>query len=116
MVEVNGNVYQITKDKFLKTYTPIKHQFKITGEYSPCIISKFKGQHEIMPYISSCITNNDVNVYAKQLERNVKLYTLWDKENYMSGKIGDYLVIRTDDNKDIYIVEASQFQNIYESI
>ena len=114
MIDDEGNIYPIEREKFSRTYSLSDKIFKIDGEYSPSIISASYGQHELLTYAKSCIPNTSSNIYAVMLNRRVKLYTLWDKENYMSGKPGDYLAIRTDDLKDMYIISGRRFSKIYE--
>ena len=116
MVDDEGNIYPIEKEKFSRTYSLSDKIFNIDGEYSPSIISTLHGQRELLTYAKSCISNTSSSIYAVRLDRRVKLYTLWDKENYMSGKPGDYLAIRTDDIKDMYIISGRRFSKIYEQI
>lgn len=116
MIDGEGNIYPIEEEKFSMTYSLSDTIFKIDGEYSPSIISSSHEQRELLAYAKSCISNTSSSIYAIRLNRRVKLYTLWDKENYMSGKPGDYLAIRTDDLKDMYIISGRRFSEIYEQI
>lgn len=114
MINKNGNIYPINEKKFKNTYTISNNKFEPDSEYAPSIISKTEGQRELLRYAKSCMSKPGSNIYAIELTQRVKLYTLWDKENYMTGQVGDYLAVRCDDHRDMYIVSRKQFKEIYE--
>lgn len=116
MIDDEGNIYPIEKEKFGKTYSLTDAIFKIDGEYSPSIISKSHGERGLLTYAKGCVSNTSSSIYAMKLNKRVKLYTPWDKENYMSGKQGDYLAIRADDLKDMYIISGRRFSKTYEQV
>ena len=57
-----------------------------------------------------------MKIFAKPLEKGVKVFTAWDKEKYMLGKPGDYLAVRTDDYHDVYVVEKEIFGKTYTEV
>ncbi len=116
MIDDEGNIYPIEKEKFERTYSLSDKSFKIEGEYSPSIISASQEQQSLIEYAKSCVPNTSSSVYALQLHRRVRLYTKWDKDNYMSGKPGDYLAVCVDDPKDMYIISGRRFSKIYEQV
>ena len=113
MINDDGSIYPIKADKFESTYTLTDDCFNLYCEYSPNVIAREYGQIGLLPYVKSCISSDISGIYAMQLNRRIKLYTHWDKENYMSGKAGDYLAVRTDDISDIYIITKDQFNKKY---
>ena len=65
-------------------------------------------------YAGACVTTQRTRIYARELDRGVKVFTAWDKEKYMLGKPGDYLAVRCDDLHDIYVVERDIFGKSYD--
>ncbi|MBR6836878.1 MAG: hypothetical protein IKM72_12875, partial [Oscillospiraceae bacterium] len=65
---------------------------------------------------SCCRSRGGAKVYARRLDRNTKLYTIWDSKNYISGMVGDYLVVRMDDQRDVYIIDRERFDEIYKEL
>ncbi|MDY2847479.1 MAG: DHH family phosphoesterase [Oscillospiraceae bacterium] len=114
MINKDGSIYPITSEKFSRSYFLSDDAFETDSEYAPSIISKTMGQRELLQYAKSCMSKPGANIYASELTRRVKLYTLWDRDNYMTGQVGDYLAVRCDDHHDMYIVSRKQFEEIYE--
>lgn len=69
--------------------------------------------HEIMSCAKKCRSGEGVHIYAKQLEKPVKVFTKWDYEKYMYGVVGDYICYSSTDDKDIYLVKKEVFENTY---
>lgn len=55
-------------------------------------------------------------VLAKELEKNVKVFTSWDETKYYRGLKGDFLVVREDDLHDIYVVRRDIFFKTYKEV
>lgn len=120
MISQTGSIYPISKTKFINTYEPCGEAFSFenTPEYPPRIISVNAGNSEslvgsLLRYARTCRSKEEAIVLADRLDRHVKLYTKWDKVNYMSGQPGDYIAVREDDRSDVYIVSRRQFETIY---
>ena len=119
IIGIKGEVYPNREEKFKHSYEiqDKKYIFEecvITADYVPTIKNQMTG--EIMPltdYAGVCVPTGDVTIYAKPLERGVKIFTEWDKEKYMLGQKGDYLAVRSDDCHDIYIIEKKIFGQSY---
>lgn len=114
MINNHGGIYPISRKKFFSTYDLTNDKFEISSEYDPAIISSIEGKRRLMPYANGCISKPGARIYASELTKRIKLYPMWDKENYMTGNAGDYLAVRYDDHKDIYVVTREQFNEIYE--
>lgn len=121
MISKSGSVYPITKEKFDRTYSLCDSDFIFDGEYEPRVFTLKDGemisqQKNLLDFAHTCISKQDSNILAAELNRCVKLYTKWDKNNYMNGEIGDFIAVRKDDNTDVYIIKRSQFEAIYEKV
>jgi phosphoglycolate phosphatase len=112
LVDRYGSAYPSEREKFEKTYEPCSEEFTIMSDYKPHAISY--DMHSRKLVFSCCRTRNGSRVYAYCLTRNTKLYTGWSKQSYTSGKAGDYLVMRMDDTKDMYIIGKERFGEIYQ--
>lgn len=122
MIRRRGNIYTVKRETLENAYLPsdepIDGLFSLNCEYNPTIITE-SGSFEALPilkkYAKGCTAKNGF-IYARKLERTLKLYTVWNPGNYMLGKVGDYLVARAGDPKDIYIIPAERFGDIYAEI
>ena len=86
-------------------------------EYVPTIKVKSTGVTlRLIDYAKVCVPSGSVKIFAKPLEKGVKVFTAWDKEKYMLGKPGDYLAVRTDDYHDVYVVEKEIFGKTYTEV
>lgn len=61
-------------------------------------------------FIRPCVSRGEVQIYARPLTKPAKVFTSWNDEGYLFGNTGDYLVLRTDDLNDVYIVEKKIFE------
>lgn len=117
MIGIKGEVYPTTKEKFKKTYTVLEEQYDLELEYFPSIRNKLDGRIiHLQQYAKKCIPKGESYIYAQLLEKAVKVFTAWDTEKYMYGKIGDYLAVRTDDYHDIHVIEKDIFNHTYDKI
>lgn len=117
IIGIKGDVNVISKKQFEKRFIPLEHKFSIYMEYIPTIRSKTEGKVTyITEYANSCVSSEDILIYAKKIKKTVKVFPLDDEEKYMLGKIGDYMAIRCDNLNDIYIIEKEMFQKSYEKL
>lgn len=86
-------------------------------DYQPVIKNRLNGQNlALTDYAWKCVPTGRLRIYAKPLEKGIKLFTPWDKEKYMLGKPGDYFAVRADDLKDMSVVEKEVFALSYDEI
>lgn len=118
MIGIKGEIYNITADKFEASYTATTEEFDICG-----IMPMY------LPTVFACVTNKRISlddkahvcypkeqraIYAKQLEKKTKVFSIYNNGEYFVGKFGDYLVVREDDYEDVYIVQKEIFGESYE--
>ena len=117
MVGILGEVYPIKKEKFRASYELTDEEFCPESDYIPRVYSKVDGKvHELEGHIKSCRSSGISHIRAKELDRNVKLFTEWDEEKYMRGSAGDYIACREDDAKDFYIIRRDIFFRTYSAV
>lgn len=118
MIGIKGEVYPNWKKNFEKAYQatqePYAYESKTT-EYVPVIKNRQNGSNlPLTDYAKVCVPTGEVHIWAKPLERGVKVFTEWDKEKYMLGRPGDYLAVKCDDLQDVYVVEKDIFAETYD--
>lgn len=122
MIGVKGEVYPSRVEKFERSYTVLDGEYRledsvVPATYVPRITNKITGEvKSITDYAHKCVSSGETEIYAKQLDHYVKLFTQWDKESYMLGKPGDYLAMRTDDCNDLYVIERKILGLTYDEI
>jgi len=122
IIGVKGEVYPNRREKFERAYKVLDKKYVyeecvISNDYVPTIKNRVNGRTlQLTDYAGVCVPTGNVQIYARPLEKGVKIFTAWDKEKYMLGKPGDYLVVRTDDFHDVYVVEEKIFGKTYGKI
>lgn len=112
-----GEVYPIRKETFAASYEMTERIPEFHAEYQPMVIAQGGAEGKaLLPLARGCIPKAGVPIYAKQLTTAVKVYTTWDEENYMYGKPGDYLAVRSDDARDVYVIGQRIFETTYERV
>ncbi len=119
IIGVKGEVYPNRREKFEQNYEVLEGDYDYeTSVLSPDYVPTLKNREDgssvpITEYAKRCIPTGTVYIYAKELERGAKVFTAWDTGRYMLGKPGDYLVVRREDLRDIYIAERDVFKRTY---
>lgn len=86
-------------------------------KYKPTLRNRMDGKSaDLLQHAKICIPNGETYIFAKQLDRRVKIFTRWDPEKYMLGLPGDYIAVRKNDLHDMYIVEKEIFAITYEEV
>ena len=117
MIGIEGEIYPITKEKLESSYKESDEPYEREFEYTPCITEIYSGEKKsVLEYAKSVISTGTSHIYAKPLDKYIKLFTAWDEEKYYSGKPGDYIAVREDDPHDIYIISGRLFDQLYSVI
>ncbi len=117
VIGVDGEVYPIHKEKLDSSYITTDVEYVFTGEYEPTIKHSDSGSsRSIIPFAKSCIATGGVEIMAKQLDHRLKIFTEWDEDKYLLGHPGDFMVVRKDDLKDVYIIDKDIFHRTYTKV
>ena len=100
-------------DNFMEQMGSIESGISAWNTYETNKADETKKAEE-MNYLYTEITKKQA--YCDELERYVKLFTAWDDEKYYSGKPGDYIAVREDDEHDIYIIKERLFNQLYNEV
>lgn len=116
-IGIQGEIYPMSKDSFLKKYELDDAEYVYPGDYAPTIKDVINGaSREILPYAHSCISVGTSEIYAKEITNRTKVFTKWDPEHYYLGKPGDYMAVSATDTTDVYIIERDIFGKTYVQI
>lgn len=119
LVGPTGVVRRCTEKEFRESYRfyeDWKFYLSATAEYRPTVKKKSGRVNLLSKYARVCIPKGSRPVYARQLERKVKLFLENTEEPYLLGREGDYLVSRTGEMRDAYIREREHFERNYDLI
>lgn len=117
MIGINGEVYPIKKDKFETHYDIIEGTYICDAEYQPTIHNKRTNEvYSLTKYAKVCVRNTDSFIYAKKVNKTTKVFTPWYYDDYMLGRVGDYLAVSGDDDNDVYIIQDSIMKKTYQLI
>ena len=110
-----GEAHTFNKEYLLKNYTLTDIPFSIEDyQYFPALKNKLTDEViSLEGCIKTCLPKYNDNVYIKQLTKSTKLFTDWNKNVYVSGNIGDYLAIRENNPREVYIIPNKSFNNLY---
>ena len=110
-----GNIVPTTMTRFKENYDMASAKSKVSSEYRPTLKNLRSGEtFDLVEHIRSCINKGSEYVYMKPIKDSVKIFTVWDANNYVRGTEGDYIAIRENDLSDFYIVEKDLFDQTYE--
>ncbi len=120
IIDMKGEINAVCGRKFRQRYQPLGGGYGVedyleTPDYIPVIKDRRNGRDMLLTdYARACVPEEDEKIYAKPLERGVKVFSSDDRNNYMHGRAGDYLAIRCDDSHDIYVVAKELFSKAYQ--
>ena len=114
---IDGEIYPCKEKRFENSYRVIDVAYDYPAEYPPTVVNSITGERiEILPFAKSCVALGGKGIYARELDHRVKVFTTWDPDKYYLGVPGDYLAMRADDLKDVYVIAKDIFVRSYEGI
>lgn len=115
MIGIEGEIYPIDARKLKRSYSLANEEYDVNLEYNPTIKDCASGEKkQILAYARTIIPRDDHSViFASQIKKTVKIFTMWDEEKYYLGNPGDYIACREDDLHDIYIIKERLFDQLY---
>ena len=115
MIGIEGEIYPIDARKLKRSYSLVNEEYDVDLEYNPTIKDCASGEKkQILAYARTIIPRDDHSViFASQIKKTVKIFTMWDEERYYLGNPGDYIACREDDLHDIYIIKERLFDQLY---
>lgn len=117
LIGVKGEVSLMKESNFLNCYRAYDVPYTLSrAEYRPTVKTEKGRVVSLMKHAATCIATGETTVWAKEVSHNRKLFTEWDETKYIKGHVGDYLVIREDNHKDISIMAPEIFCYRYERL
>lgn len=120
MVGSRGEIYDIQKDKFERTYDATDEALDVFGQmldFLPEIQLMDDGTYVMLDaYAKICYPKTDAHIYGRQIEKRTKIFPAQEGQEYYLGRPGDYLAVRMDDLDDLYIIQADIFSCTYEKL
>ena len=118
-MERDGTIDSMQKDIFdrylIPTEDEIPKNYFEQIEYEPAVKEWASGtSYPLVDYGRMCMPRDSFCIYAKKLEKGMKVFPKWDKDNYLLGMPGDYLVISADDLHNVYIEPGYDFSEHFE--
>lgn len=114
MIGISGEVYPIKRSVFEKRYVATTDPYKASFEYAPTVKRTDTQQSvPLMDFAFVCVPGEETRIFARPLDRTVKVFTAWDPDHYMLGKPGDYLAAHCENPKDVYVIARDIFEKTY---
>lgn len=118
MIGCRGEVYNITKEKFERTYEVTEEELDIFEQmldFLPAIERVSDGDYISLDDVARlCYPKQGTGIYACELSHRTKVFPANESTEYFLGRPGDYLAIRLEDFQDIYVIQREIFQQTYE--
>lgn len=120
MIGQRGEVYDIDREKFVATYVETEEvfdSFERMTEYLPAVeLIETEEYISLEEYAHVCYPKPGAGIYAKQLTKRTKIFSVGRNGEYFLGEKGDYMAIRPEQYEDIYIIKEDVFVSTYESV
>lgn len=117
MIGCRGEIYNITREKFEKTYMPTNEAFDIfeqMASYIPEVKIADTDEFVCIDQMARlAYPKQDKVIYALKLEVRTKVFGVQNEGDYFLGNPGDYLAVRDDDLTDMYIIRGDIFEETY---
>ncbi|MBQ9984366.1 MAG: hypothetical protein IJP29_07230 [Lachnospiraceae bacterium] len=118
MVGCRGEVYDISRAKFERTYEATDEEldvFEQMLDFLPAIEKVSDGEYISLDDVAClCYPKRGIGIYGVELKRRTKVFPANANQEYFLGRPGDYLAVRLDDCTDIYVIQREIFLQTYE--
>ncbi len=119
MIGCRGEVYDMTAEKFQRTYEISDEPLDIFEQmldFLPAIEKVSDGDYISLDDVAHlCYPKRGAGIYACELKRRTKVFPAGEDTEYFLGRPGDYMAIRLDDFTDIYVIQREIFLQTYEA-
>lgn len=121
MIGIEAEVYKNDEAYFLEHYDMVDMPYRFQGEYAPTVheavsIVGLELENEerknLKDFARTCIPKDSSFIHARQITRRTKVFVPWS-DSYLLGVPGDWLVSRTDNPGDVYVVKKDIFSKMY---
>lgn len=112
---IDAEVYQNREKDLLRNNDLSDKPYRFTGEYPPRVVWTQSGGTdlgELTQHAKTCVPKEGVRIRARQLDRRVKIIPDWSEDGLL-GEPSDWLVVRSDNIKDFYIIKNVIFTRSY---
>lgn len=114
IVDGDGTTYMMDREDFENNYEASDEKIDVPLDYFPRIRVKKNGQFIYLKnYTKQCRIRGESKIWAKPLEKAVKIFNKDQPEHYKLGQPGDYLVVSKNKVNDIYIIRKELFDTNY---
>ena len=119
IIGLKGKVHTLDGSQFQEFYQPLDEGYSAEKnlemlDYIPTLKDRRNGRDiQLTDYARGCVSVIDEKIYAKPLEKNVKVFSSENTDTYVSGKVGDYLTVSFDNKHDIHVVDKDIFPMLY---
>ncbi len=119
LIGIKGEVYTNLAEKFERSYEIVSETYDfnkcvLDPVYEPNVRNMRNGDTvSLVSYAKTCVSKGTTRIFAKRLDKYVKVFSNWDTSKYWVGKPGDYIACRTDDYHDVYIIDCDVFKESY---
>lgn len=118
MIGCRGEVYDITREKFERTYEATDESldvFEQMLDFLPAIEKVSDGDYISLDDVANlCYPRRGAGIHACELKTRTKVFPANDSMEYFLGRPGDYMAVRMDDFRDIYVIQREIFLQTYE--
>lgn len=118
MIGCRGEAYDITRQKFERTYEPSEEVLDIFEQmldFIPEVELLADGSFVSLDELAHlCYPKQGNAIYAIPLQERTKVFPCDGEEEYYLGRPGDYMAVRSEDLTDVYIIQQDIFRQTYE--
>lgn len=115
VIGLKGEVYPMRESVFARKYMASHERAGEEYAYPPVVLTA-EGERIALHSLALACASREERVLALPLQRGLKLFTLWDRESYMLGQPGDWLVQTKNALHDQYIVTKDLFPHLYRAV